>query len=233
MTNVVKTGKRFDADTSTTFKRILNTLDLDEKKVLDLGCGYGEHLMKFGKDSVGITTTNDEVEYGIEANLKIVKGNVELIDSLNLENNFQAIWANNLFEHLLSPHAFLMKLKLVADNDSRLVLGVPVVPKISTLMKFKKFRGALASPHINFFTKETLSLTVTSAGWIIEEVRPFIFKNYLLDKMISLFVPHLYIIARNDSNFIYPEKKYKEWKDDTHYQDLLNIGGRKENISKN
>ncbi len=216
--------KRFaPIHTSETFNRILDTLDLHQKKVLDLGCGYGEYLVKFGKNSMGITSTLDEVNYGKTRNIHITRGNVEHIDELELNKSFEAIWANNLFEHLLAPHAFLIKLKTVANKDTILILGVPVVPRIASLMKITKFRGALAGAHVNFFTKETLKLTVERAGWKVLVTRSFFFSNKLLDWVTSFFVPHIYIVAQNDERFRYPDKKLKEWKDEPHYEKLINI----------
>lgn len=104
---IIDIEKRFaSVDSSATFNRILDVLEFRSKKVLDLGCGWGEYLVKFGGSSVGITSTTKEVEYGKIRNIKILKGNVELIDELGIKERFEGIWANNLFEHLLSPHAF-------------------------------------------------------------------------------------------------------------------------------
>lgn len=223
--NFSSADKRFEpVSNSGTFARILKIFGLKDKKVLDLGCGYGEYLVKFGKNSLGITTTIQEVEYGKSRNIRIVQGNVELIENAKLSEKFDAIWANNLFEHLLSPHSFLMKMKTLAADNSLLILGVPVVPRIASLMHIKKFRGAMAVAHINFFTMETLKLTVVRAGWKVENVRPFVFSNVFLDKLFSFFSPHLYVVARNDTSFKYPDKKLKEWQDDPHYRDLLRIG---------
>ncbi len=222
--DVSRADKRFEpVRNSTTFNRILDTLELRTKKVLDMGCGYGEYLIHFGQGSVGVTTTSAEVEYGKQRNIKIIQGNVELIDEINIGGDFEGIWANNLFEHLLSPHAFLIKLKPIALNNALLVLGVPVVPRIIMLMKINKFRGALAVAHINFFTRETLKLTVERAGWKVQEVRPFVFSNRILDRAFSFFAPHVYVVARNDTQFRYQEKKLKEWQDDSHYKKLLDI----------
>ena len=213
---------RFNAvDQSETFNRILNAFDLRNKKVLDLGCGYGEYLAKFGKDSFGITTTLEEVENGKLKGLRIIFGNVELIDSLEIERGFKAVWANNLIEHLLSPHSFLIKLKKICERETLLVLGVPVIPRIQSLLRLKKFKGALAISHVNFFTRESLKLTVERAGWKVEDIRPFIFTNKILDKAASFFVPHLYVVAVNDKNFQYSDKKLKEWKDEPFYSKLI------------
>lgn len=218
-----KTGKRFDAKLSRTFNNILDILNIKGKKVLDLGCGFGEFLVHFGKDSLGITTTLEEVEYGKDNNIRILKGNAELIEKLELKESFDVIWANNLFEHLLSPHLFLVKLRGVSREDTLLVLGVPVLPFIPALMKLSKWRGALATPHINFFTKKSLELTVERAGWEISHSRPFFFRNYFLDSIISGFMPHIYIVARCNKEYAYPDKKIKEWKDDPHYKDVLDF----------
>lgn len=216
--------KRFDGvNSSITFRNICDSFGLHDRAVLDVGCGYGHYLKHFGLGSVGVTTAKDEVDFGKENNLNIIFGNAENLSDTLGDRNFDVFWANNIFEHLLSPHSFLIKLKRQAANNSLLILGVPVVPKIVSLIKLNKFRGVLASNHINFFTKDTLRLTVFFAGWSVKDVRPFVFKNKFLDKIVSPLWPHLYIIAENDINFRYPQKKIHEWQDDEKYKELLSI----------
>lgn len=215
--------KRFDpVGHSKTFNNILCFFDLKNKKVLDLGCGFGEHLVHFGPGSIGVTTNPEEVEYGKARNIKITKGNIELVDELGIGEKFDVVWANNVFEHILSPHAFLIRLKKLVTDDSILILGVPVVPSVPALMKLTRFRGALSVAHTNFFTKETLKLTALWAGWKVKETRSFYFANRLLDKAINPISPHLYMVLKNDKNFSYHDKKLKEWKADPYYEKLIN-----------
>jgi len=148
-----------------------------------------------------------------------------LNNQIKFENAFDCIWANNLFEHLLSPHAFLVRLKRVSKSDGKIILGVPVVPRIVSLMRLKVFVGALASNHISFFTKETLKLTVERAGWDIECVSPFITGIGFVDSVLSCIAPHLYVVAKNNTKFHYPPKKIKEWEGEVYYKDLLSING--------
>lgn len=221
--------KRFaNVKKSKTFNRILDRLTLRSKKVLDLGCGYGEHLSLCGDGSLGITTTLSEVAYGKEHAVRIAHGNAEELDKVpELQTErFDAIWSNNLFEHLLAPHRFLNSLKRYANDDTLLILGVPVVPAVPFLMRFKKFRGALAVSHINFFTKKTLHFTAERAGWKVLEARPFIFSNSALDALASIIAPHIYLVAKNDAGFKYPEKKLKEWEEEPHYSYVLETTGQ-------
>ena len=191
--------------------------------MLDLGCGYGEYLVMFGKDSLGVTTTLEEVEYGKQNSIRTVRGNVEELDKVTelQTERFEGIWSNNLFEHLLAPHRFLNSLKRYANDDALLVLGVPVVPAIPSLMNIRKFRGALAVSHINFFTRKTLQLTVERSGWEVLRIRPFIFSARWLDALAGLVAPHMYVVARNEASFKYTDKKLKEWKDESYYKYVL------------
>lgn len=208
---------------SRTLRRALAELGLGEKKVLDIGCGYGEYLAHFGKGSVGITTTDDEVVQGSARGLDIRKVNAEALELASLPSAFQAVWANNLFEHLLSPHAFLMRLRAVTAPGAVLVLGVPVVPFLSFLIRFRPFRGTLASNHISFFTAKTLALTVSRAGWRIVESRTLVAPRFW-DRFLLPLAPHVYIVAVKDEDFVYPEKKVKEWCSEPYYASVLALG---------
>ena len=204
-----------------TFMRLVQTFQLSKKRVLDIGCGFGEYLAHFGPGSVGLTTTPAEKEAAAQRGLSVTLGNAEEIHTLNL-GSFDVIWANNLFEHLLSPHAFLMHLRSVSLAGTTLILGVPVVPRPKWLLIFLRFRGSLASNHINFFTRDSLILTVARAGWTVRAARPFIFGSPFLDALTYWVAPHMYVVAEYNPDFSYPDKKVKEWKDEPYYQELLN-----------
>ena len=208
---------------SRTFTRALSELGLGKKRVLDMGCGFGEYLAHFGPGSVGITTTDAEVTEGKRRGLDVQKGNAEALENIAFSAPFEAVWANNLFEHLLSPHAFLMRLRGCTAPDATIVLGVPVVPALPFLINFRPFRGTLASNHISFYTAKTLALTVSFAGWKVIEVRSLIAPRFL-DRLVHPFAPHIYIVAKKDPAFVYPEKKVKEWEGEPYYAGMLALG---------
>lgn len=220
--------KRFEVvSRSKTFNRIVKEFDLGNKKVLDIGCGYGEHLAHFGVGSAGITITKTELDYTQKRGLNVFYGDAEAIERLYLDSDFDAIWANNFFEHILSPHTFLMKLKKFSQNNTLLILGVPVIPAPICLTKLEKFRGALAVSHINFFTKDTLKLNVERAGWRVKDLRSFVFSNRFFDNPFSFIAPHLYVIAEDNADFKYHDKKITEWGGEERYKILLETTGQK------
>lgn len=201
---------RFDGVAkSQTFKNIVSEFDLGNKAVWDIGCTYGEFLMYFGKGSEGVTIVQEETDYAITRGLAVVTGNIE-DPGFSVEKKFDVIFANNIFEHLYSPHNFLMKIKKNLAPEGLLILGVPCIPKIVSLLRFKKFRGSLASNHINYFTRDTLVKTVESAGWRVEACRSFHFAHPFIDKMVHWIVPHFYIVARPNPSFEYSWKRKKE-----------------------
>lgn len=215
------TERRFDAvKKSKTFRNIVETFNLGNKAVLDVGCSYGEFLAHFGPGSTGVTLTQAEVDYGVERGLDVRYGNVES-DSFTLEQKYDVIFANNIFEHLYSPHHFLVKIKKYLKQDGILILGVPCIPKITQLLHLPKFRGSLAVEHINFFTRDTLVKTVERGGWTVQSARGFHFRHPALDSLLNPAYPHFYVTASPVPGFKYPERRMKEL---LGYTDLLGKG---------
>lgn len=205
-----QTEKRFkNISKSKTFQNIVGTFALDKKSVLDIGCSEGEFLVHFGDGSVGLSIRDDEVKSGKARGLDIRLGNIES-EEFVIGEKFDAIFANNIFEHLFSPHRFLIKIKNMLKQDGILILGVPCVPKITSLLRFRKFRGSLASAHINFYTKKTLTLSVQSAGWNVIATRGFHFHNPVTDHLLDPVYPHYYVVASLDPDFKYSGKRMKE-----------------------
>jgi SAM-dependent methyltransferase len=215
-----KIEKRFkNISKSKTFGNIIKIFDLDNKSVLDIGCSYGEFLSHFGDKSVGITIIEEEVKYAKHKGLDVRLGNVEPDDFI-LQEKFDVIFANNIFEHLYSPHGFLVKIKKYLKSDGFIILGVPCVPKIVSLIRFNKFKGSLAGAHINFFTKYTLTKTVEKAGYRVKTTRGFRFKNKFMDHLLDLIYPHFYVVAFPDENFKYSEKRMRELRG---YSDMFSV----------
>jgi SAM-dependent methyltransferase len=200
---------------SRTFRNIVHSLGLDKKAVLDVGCSYGEHLAHFGPGSTGVTINPKEAEEGRRRGLDMVLGNIE--EMTDIKKKYDVIYCNNLLEHLYSPHAFLYRIRTILAPGGLLVLGVPVLPFPQWLTRIRKFRGALAGAHINFFDSGTLALTVERAGWQIREIRGFRLPFRAVDLLVTFLYPHLYVLAEPDPAFSYDEKRLHELAGYTHY----------------
>jgi SAM-dependent methyltransferase len=196
---------------SSTFNNIIGHFGLDRYAVLDIGCTNGEMLCHFGTGSVGITINKEEADLGRKIGLDVRPGNIESPD-FSLAEKFKFIYCGNLLEHLFSPHEFLVKIRKNLDDNGCLILGVPVFPQITSLLRIRRFRGALADAHINFYTANTLMQTVERAGWNISEARSFHFSNGMADRMIRALTPMLYVVAKPAEEFGYSEKRLKELK---------------------
>ena|GEM_PF-661298 len=202
--------KRFDnVSGSKTFQHIVRAFQLDAKSVLDIGCSFGEFLAHFGPGSVGISISTTEIASGKENALDIRLGNVE-DKTFQLQETFDVIFANNIFEHLYSPHAFLVKIKPMLKPGGILILGVPCIPKIVSLTNIRKFRGAFAEQHINFFTRDTLINTAIRAGWTPSQTRGFRFANRFVDALLDPIYPHFYLVATPTEGFAYTDKRMRE-----------------------
>ena len=190
------------------FGNIVRRFALDRVKVLDVGCSEGHHLQCFGEGSVGVTIIPEHVAAAGARGLRVLLANVE-DPQFDLGERFDVLWVNNLFEHLNAPHTFLVRLRDLVEPSGTLILGVPVIPHLSFLTRFKKFRGVYAVSHVNFFTRRTLIETVRSAGWTVREARLFYFRSPLLDRFLNPIAPHIYVVASPDRNFGYAEKRLR------------------------
>lgn len=192
---------------SRTFRNLRALYGLGEKKVLDIGCSEGYYLRHFGAGSVGVTLIDEHLTDAAAEGLTVLKANIE--QPLALPTSFDVLWANNLFEHLNAPHIFLMRMRGMVTPEGTLILGVPIIPAVPGLTWFKKFRGAYAASHVNYFTRRTLIDTVRAAGWQVHEARLFYFTYGWFDRLFSLVIPHVYIVASVNHTFAYAEKRMK------------------------
>jgi SAM-dependent methyltransferase len=191
---------------SRTFTNLSKIFHLNEKVVLDIGCSEGYYLAHFGEGSVGVTLIDTHIADAKTRGLRVIKANIE-DPNFSMTETFDVVWANNLFEHMNAPHLFLTNIRKFLNPKGVLILGVPVLPYVPFLTRFKKFRGAYAVSHVNFFSRKTLTETVRAGGWIVEEARLFYFKHPVLDALLHFITPHVYVIARPNPDFSYAEKR--------------------------
>ena len=186
--------KRFDwVKKSKPFNNLLDRFGLRNKKVLDLWCAYWEFLIHFGKDSLWITFNDKELEFWIKYWINIEKYNLENDFDMRY-NKYDAIFANNIIEHIYSPHKFLLNCRNALHENWIMIIWVPVIA-LNWLVN-KLFKWVYADDHVNFFTVLTIIKTIERAWFEIIDYDLFYFKCSFLNKLLINFIPHVYVIAK-------------------------------------
>lgn len=142
-------------------------MDLRGKKVLDVGCGYGELLHVLSKqdkcDVLGIEPSKETALIGEEAfKIRIIP---ILLNEYKGRDKFDLVICNHTLEHLDSPKDFLNDIRNIIKKKGLLYLEVPNVFWPSGGMPLKKF---FYNEHLQTFSKENLSLLLSASGFSIE-----------------------------------------------------------------
>lgn len=194
---------------------------------LDVGCGHFVHLQNFAPGSVAL----DARSMSPPREYHFVKWNFldEISDALAAEGHpsqFPVIWCSDLFEHVLSPHLFLLNLRRALTDNGVLFLGVPLVNRLA-ITRFQTrtnwinlFCGFLSQDHVNFFTFETIKHTARFAGLEVEAwYSPFL---PMKRPIMTGIEPVTVLVLRKIPDWNYGPKAYKRldsegrmgWKED-------------------
>ncbi len=209
--------RKFFATVPRSFLQIVERYQLGEKRVVDVGCGYGHYLIHFGPDSLGLDANGKSREFALSIGLEVRDCNVE--DALPLpEGSVQAVWCANLLEHLVAPHLLLSRLHRALTPDGLLVAKVPVIPPWFVQKGVRLLGRPLgfeASEHINAFTPSTFAFTVERAGFQVIESVSLVLGNPLLQAVSAPITRRLgasvTLVARKDPAFVYPEKRLESF----------------------
>lgn len=158
--------RKFFAKVPRVVRLLTKEYSLQTKKVLEIGCSYGQTLMWWGPGSSGVEVFERSAAFARALGLKVHALNVEEGFG-DIQETFDIIFTNNLLEHIVAPHLYLARLNALLNSGGMLVVGHPVVPSVVTRWLWKAFgyNGWLAGEHINFFTPATARLTYERGGF--------------------------------------------------------------------
>lgn len=135
------------------------TLDLEIKKLYEIGCAYGFFLNKVRKDYniiQGIDVNKNAIIFAKEKlNLSLDSG-----DFLNLKYNnsfFNIFCMFDVIEHLDKPDLFLNKINQIAEKNSYLFLTTGDIKSYNARFKGKKWRLIHPPTHIHYFSKKSIT----------------------------------------------------------------------------
>lgn len=135
-------------------------------RVLDLGCGSGAFSKRL--QTIGFTTTSVDLSldtFSLRSESCEVDFNSEFSERF-AQNNYDAIVALEVIEHLENPLHFLRQLKLIANSETIILVSFPNMYLYSSVFSFYK-NGTFGNwtPTLYWETGHQTILT----DWLFEE----------------------------------------------------------------
>lgn len=161
------------------YEFIVKNIDLNDKKICEIGSGNGYVAKKIGKD-YKIDCYEPNPTFESTDNINLIK------DFMNFETGeqYDVILLSHTFEHITNPEWFLQKLKGSLNPNGFLVMSYP------------NFEMGLKNNLINLFNSEHISyLSKSSTEKILN-------KNYFQNCLIEEYIDHsIFVIGQSsDSN---------------------------------
>lgn len=180
----------FDADV---FKYLLTKMNLDEGKILDIGCGGGAYIGKLEKlkpnlDYFGIDISRKAIKIAQEK-YKKVNFKVAGADKLPYSNKyFNIVILRQVLEHLEKPILALKEIRRVLNDSGYCYIVVPleagglIINPPTTLTE--KFQG-----HLYHYSKNDLIKMVKKAGFTIDK---YYYSGFIFDQIVNYVCLNLY-----------------------------------------
>jgi 2-polyprenyl-3-methyl-5-hydroxy-6-metoxy-1,4-benzoquinol methylase len=179
---------------------MIQFLPSDANKILDVGCGNGafaDALKDITNAEVwGIEYMEDQAKIALGKLDKVFSGPCEnFLDELP-DNYFDAIYFNDVLEHLVDPYMVLDKIKNKLTNNGVVISSVPNVRHHKTFLKtlFHKDwkyldHGVMDRTHLRFFTGKSIRAMYEDLGYTVllhkglnksKSIKPFLYNIPLL-----------------------------------------------------
>lgn len=153
---------------------ILN-VDFKNKKVLDIGCGYGEIISflksKFNCSVEGIEPSKIAAEYGEQLfNIKI---NNIILEEFCSQDKYDIIICSHTIEHVEDPIKFLQLIRNLISSNGLVYIEVPNILCPTGNFDLKKF---FYNEHLQNFSSNNLNMLLNKCNLF---VKAYSDKNFL------------------------------------------------------
>lgn len=159
-----KTDYKFGTLISPVFTTTLNRLCFN-KKVLDVGCGTGDYIQFFGKDSLGLDISPENIAEAKKRDLNVKS--FDFNSPTNLDEKFDVAFCSQVLEHVESPIALLRFIYSSLNENGSLLISVPNEQSIIHL-KYPYFTKN--GNHLYSFSVNNLKELLLVAGFVPTEV---------------------------------------------------------------
>lgn len=156
--------------------KLIDQYSLDEKILLDIGCGTGEFLA-YAKNknwnTVGVEVNQNARNKASNKNLKIYKS---LEDLPNRQFNIISLW--HVLEHLPNLNEKISLIKTKLDDNGTLIIAVPNY-KSYDAKHYKEFWAAFDTPrHLWHFSQDAIKILFEKHNFKVTKTLPMYFDSF-------------------------------------------------------
>ena len=156
--------------------KLIDQYSLDEKSLLDIGCGTGEFLA-YAKNknwnTVGVEVNQNARNKASNKNLKIYKS---LEDLPNRQFNIISLW--HVLEHLPNLNEKISLIKTKLDDNGTLIIAVPNY-KSYDAKHYKEFWAAYDTPrHLWHFSQDAIKILFEKHNFKVTKTLPMYFDSF-------------------------------------------------------
>lgn len=195
---------------------MIKYLPNNPQRIIDIGCGngvYAELLKKQTKAEVwGIEYMDREARVASSKLDKVFSGRCEdFLDELP-DQYFDAIYFNDVLEHLVDPYMVLDKIKYKLTSDGVVISSIPNVRYHNTFMrvliqkdwKYEDY-GVMDRTHLRFFTKKSIHRMYDELGYDVitheginrsRSIKPYLYNIPVLFTQLDIRYPQYATVAK-------------------------------------
>lgn len=150
------------------------------QKILDVGCGQGVFSENFKNKNLemwGMEINKTEAAEAQKKYHQIIVGDVTDGITKLPEKYFDAIYCNDVLEHLIDPYTFLQNIQQKLSPTGIFIASIPNVRYFNNFINFlfkKDWKyedsGILDRTHLRFFTQKSIIRMFDEAGYTITQI---------------------------------------------------------------
>lgn len=155
---------------------ILNLINHHHKKILEIGCAFGE-LGKSIKSHFpnviidGVELNSDSRDFLLDTYNNVTIGNIEDIDISKIDNGYDLIIFADVLEHLVDPWRILKLFEKKLSKNGNVIVSVPNLRNSGILFNLilrGRFEytdsGLMDRTHLRWFTRHEINQALDDAG---------------------------------------------------------------------
>ena len=165
------------------FEKIIKDFNLNNKKIIEVGCGHGEYLSIMKEleiNTFGIEKSKEAVKNCISKELNVSTGYIEE-ESYKIDNApFDFFFILSFLEHLPNINVVLRGIYNNMQNNG---IGLIEVPNFNMILQ-KNLFSEFIRDHLFYFTSETLKSTLMINGFEVVSCQ-VIWYDYIISVIVK------------------------------------------------